>query len=521
MTSPANQPQPVPALFKQTWFWIMPNVAVGLFVIAMAALLWALQRHELEQQQNILLRDMQWAEQTIRLHMQVNQETLAGLAHDLAAKTLDADNFQIRAAQHMANNPELVSVFWVQANEVVRWSAPFESSLYSPSHRIVDAQSLTAMRAAHTTNKVVYTSPLLATPDDPHIEVYVPVFGRRQYLGSIAGVYSLRGMLRHLVPLWFSDKYSLRLLDANEHVLVAGSNQKQTTTAQSYSIKLEPFGHDLHLQASNYRTESRLAQNMLVALILGLSAIMIWSLAALRRHMHRRAQAEDTLRSEYAIRKAIEGSVRTGLRAVDMQGRIIYVNRAFCDMVGWSEQELMGAVPPFPYWMPGEEDDIAVRFRAMLAGQSPAQEKELRFQRRDGGYIDVVQYVSPLIDAHDKQTGWMASMHDITERKRSEEIGRQQQENLQRTARLVTMGEMASSLAHEINQPLSAIANYSKGCVDRLATDSVNRDHLLDALQKINQQAIGPAKLFGVSVTLCVNVSLSVAFAHYAMLLRT
>ena len=142
MTSPANQPQPVPALFKQTWFWIMPNVAVGLFVIAMAALLWALQRHELEQQQNILLRDMQWAEQTIRLHMQVNQETLSGLAHDLAAKTLDADNFQIRAAQHMANNPELVGVFWVHANEVVRWSAPFESSLYSPSHRIVDAQSL-------------------------------------------------------------------------------------------------------------------------------------------------------------------------------------------------------------------------------------------------------------------------------------------------------------------------------------------------------------------------------------------
>jgi len=489
MANPENHPQPVPALFKQTWFWIMPNLAVGLFVIAMAALLWVLQRHELEQQQNILLRDMQWAEQTIRLHMQVNQETLAGLAHDLAAKTLDADNFQIRAAQHMANNPELVGVFWVQANEVVRWSAPFESSLYSPSHRIIDAQSLAALREAHITNKAVYTSPHHVAPDDPHIEVYVPVFDRRNYLGSIAGVYSLRGMLRHLVPLWFSDKYALRLLDAEERVLVSGSNQKQNNTAPSYSIKLEPFSHDLHLQASPFRTESRLAQTMLVALVLGLSAIMIWSLMALRRHMQRRAQAEDTLRAEFAIRKAIEGSVRTGLRAVDIQGRIIYVNRAFCDMVGWSEQELMGATPPFPYWMPGEEDDIAIRFRAMLAGQLPAQEKELRFQRRDGGYIDVVQYVSPLIDAQDKQTGWMASMHDITERKRAEEMGRQQQENLQRTARLVTMGEMASSLAHEINQPLSAIANYSKGCVDRLATDSVNRDHLLDALQKINQQA--------------------------------
>ena len=495
MTSPAQQPQSVPALFKQTWFWIMPNVAVGLFVIAMAALLWTIQRHELEQQQNILLRDMQWAEQTIRLHMQVNQETLVGLAHDLAARTLSADNFQMRAAQHMANNPELVSIFWVQADEVVRWSAPFESSLYSPSHRIVDAQSLAALRKAHITNKAVYTSPLHVVPDDPHIEVYVPVFDRRNYLGSITGVYSLRGMLRHLVPLWLSDKYALRLLDAEEHVLVSGSNQKQNETAPSYSIKLEPFSHDLHLQASAFRTESRLAQTMLVALILGLSAIMIWSLAALRRHMQRRAQAEDTLRAEFAIRKAIEGSVRTGLRAVDMQGRIIYVNRAFCEMVGWNEQELMGAVPPLPYWMPGEEGDISVRFGAMLAGKLPTQGQELRFQKRNGGYIDVAQYVSPLIDANNKQTGWMASMHDITERKRAEEMSRQQQENLQRTARLVTMGEMASSLAHEINQPLSAIANYSKGCVDRLTTDSVNRDHLLDALQKINQQADRAGKI--------------------------
>lgn len=489
MTSPANHPQAAPALFKQTWFWIMPNVAVGLFVIAMVALLWALQRHELEQQQNILLRDMQWAEQTIHLHMQVNQETLAGLAHDLAVRTLDADSFQIRAAQHMANNPELVAIFWVQANEVVRWNAPFESNLYPPGNRITATPSLAALRQARTANKAVYTAPLRAAADDPHIEVYVPVFDRRNYLGSVAGVYNLRGMLRHLVPLWFSDKYALRLLDADEHLLVSASNQKPNESARSHSIKLEPFGQDLRLQANAFRTDSQLAQNMLIALIIGLSVIMIWSLAALRRHMQRRAQAEDTLRAEYAIRKAIEGSVRTGLRAVDMQGRIIYVNRAFCDMVGWSEQELMGAVPPLPYWMPGEEDGIAIRFRAMLAGQMPARERELRFKRRDGGFIDVVQYVAPLIDANGKQTGWLASMHDITERKHAEEINRQHQENLQRTARLVTLGEMASSLAHEINQPLSAIANYSKGCVDRLGADNVNREHLLDALQKINQQA--------------------------------
>ena len=62
MTTHEKISRPSPALPKQAWFWIMPNLAVGLFVLAMGTLLWVLQRHELEQQHNILLRDMQWAE---------------------------------------------------------------------------------------------------------------------------------------------------------------------------------------------------------------------------------------------------------------------------------------------------------------------------------------------------------------------------------------------------------------------------------------------------------------------------
>ena len=488
MTARKKIPTPNQALPRQAWFWIMPNLAVGLFVLAMGILLWVLQRHELEQRHNTLVRDIQWAEQTLRLHMQVNQETLSLLASDLAAGSLDADSFQIRASQHMANNPELVSIFWVREDKIIKWSAPFDARLYLPGLALSQAPSIAALQQARVRNGAVYTPPLPVAADR-HIEVYVPIFDRIKYRGSIVGVYSLQGMLRHLVPGWFSDKYALRFMDSQGRILATSLNQVATATTLDYSIALDTSGHGLILQASAYKTDSHLARTMLVALILGLSALIVWSLAALRRHMLRRAHAETTLRTEYALRKAIEGSVRTGLRAVDMQGRIIYVNRAFCDMVGWSEQELMGKAPPMPYWVPDDIDANAAAFNAMLTGNPPQRDVETRFQRRDGEYIDVIQYVAPLVDAQDQQTGWMASMHDITERKRAAEVNRQQQENLQRTARLVTMGEMASSLAHEINQPLSAIANYSKGCVDRLVTEGVNRDHLLDALQKINLQA--------------------------------
>ena len=98
-------------------------------------------------------------------------------------------------------------------------------------------------------------------------------------------------------------------------------------------------------------------------------------------------------------------------------------------------------------------------------------------------------YEAPLIDAEGRQTGWMGSVLDITERKRARELARQQEEKLAATARLVTVGEMASTIAHELNQPLSAIASYTTGCLNLLEDGIVPRDELRGALQKTAQQA--------------------------------
>jgi two-component system sensor histidine kinase DctS len=83
----------------------------------------------------------------------------------------------------------------------------------------------------------------------------------------------------------------------------------------------------------------------------------------------------------------------------------------------------------------------------------------------------------------------MGSMLDITERKQARERVRQQEEKLQATARLVTMGEMASALAHELNQPLSAIAGYTTGCKNLLESGNAEPAELRDALDKAAQQA--------------------------------
>ena len=78
---------------------------------------------------------------------------------------------------------------------------------------------------------------------------------------------------------------------------------------------------------------------------------------------------------------------------------------------------------------------------------------------------------------------------DITARRQADEQAAAQAEKAQVTSRLVTMGEMASSVAHELNQPLTAITNYCNGMVSRVSADSIGKDDLVAALQKTAHQA--------------------------------
>ena len=104
------------AASQRNWVWSVPYVAIGIFALAMLALVWGLQKRENDLQYDALGRDVQWAEQTMRLHMGGTEEFLGKLARDLAAGTLDADTFQVSATQHIANNPELVNIVWVGAD---------------------------------------------------------------------------------------------------------------------------------------------------------------------------------------------------------------------------------------------------------------------------------------------------------------------------------------------------------------------------------------------------------------------
>jgi len=139
--------------------------------------------------------------------------------------------------------------------------------------------------------------------------------------------------------------------------------------------------------------------------------------AKVRREQRR---AEETLKVESSFRQAIETSVPSGIAAIDLEGRQTYVNRAFCEMVGWSESELVGARPPFVYWPPDAIEDITSGLEKVIQGSAPAGGLELPFRRRTGERISVLMQVTPLKDSFGNVTGWVSSASDITQRRRAE-----------------------------------------------------------------------------------------------------
>jgi PAS domain S-box-containing protein len=195
----------------------------------------------------------------------------------------------------------------------------------------------------------------------------------------------------------------------------------------------------------------------------------------------------------HAFRKAMEDSLLVGMRARDLDGRIIYVNLAFCEMTGYGADELLGRLPPYPYWHP---DDVTLHWRqydAMMSGEPAHAGFESRLRHRDGHEVITMVYTAALIDADGKHSGWMSSVVDITEQKRAELRQRQNDEQLQHAQRLASLGEMASTLAHELNQPLMALSNFASAA--KAFAEQGNQSLLVSSLDETMAQAQRSAEI--------------------------
>jgi C4-dicarboxylate-specific signal transduction histidine kinase len=190
--------------------------------------------------------------------------------------------------------------------------------------------------------------------------------------------------------------------------------------------------------------------------------------------------------------EAVLGGLEAAVYVADVQsGEILFNNRAFQSLHGGSAvgQILRDSVVPLP-----ERGDYRVDPRGIEASNAPCEifDGEL-LQPRTGHWYHVREQAVLWVDGRIVRLGIAI---DITDRKKTAEITRQQEERIAHTERLIALGEMASMLAHELNQPLSAIANYCNGCVKRMQAGA-SAEKLLPTMQKAVAQAERAGKIIG------------------------
>jgi PAS domain S-box-containing protein len=186
--------------------------------------------------------------------------------------------------------------------------------------------------------------------------------------------------------------------------------------------------------------------------------------------------------SEERWRKFFE-SVPVGVNMVGLNGRYVAANPAFQRMTGYSEAELRTLTPVD---ITHEDDRASTEaiIAAQLASQPFVQHREKRYRRKDGGVIwtEVDAFLAPVAGAEPLLAGLAV---DITERKLAEEALRDARADLERMARVTTMGELTASIAHEINQPLGAVVTQSAAGLRWLNRDVPDLDEVRHALSCI------------------------------------
>jgi two-component system sensor kinase FixL len=157
---------------------------------------------------------------------------------------------------------------------------------------------------------------------------------------------------------------------------------------------------------------------------------------------------------------------------------------------GWDAVDVLGS-NIFEMRFVHEEDRPVVDevFGDMLAGRRRRSDLALRIHRRDGRLIHTRWYNSALVDKQDESFSLASVIQDVTEQVEANERIRSLQDELTHVSRLTTMGEMTAGLAHELNQPLAAIANYANGCVSRIRSGRADEAALIEVMERVAGQA--------------------------------
>jgi len=206
---------------------LAPLAAVLLFLSAIVAAFWYLRAEEVDREQESVRRDVEYAQQRVRLRLLERQEQLMRLARDASNREIDGAEFRSRSESLVSQFPELQSISWIDDRRRVKagYAAP---SVHPAEQRPVgevlrpgEVESNYAL--ARELRQPVFSQPAAGDGTPGPLQLHIPLFDQGLFAGVVLGEFSIDGLLRYGVPSEVSARYAVSLLDAKDRLLAGNT----------------------------------------------------------------------------------------------------------------------------------------------------------------------------------------------------------------------------------------------------------------------------------------------------------
>ena len=276
-------------------------------------------------------------------------------------------------------------------------------------------------------------------------------------------------------------------------VIVAGSERADfPQQTEKLILSVAANQASIGLQEARLRSEQKGVASQLDRRVAQRTAELAAANEELRKEIANRKHAEEDLRASVEKHRVIVETANDAVVSMDETGAILLANPATSRIFGYDPIEIVGKplTMLMPEMMRKLHENGFKRYLATGKRHLNWQGIELTAQRKDGQEFAVeISFGELTSDGHKVFTGFI---RDISERRQAEDQLRASERNLQmtqaelaRVSRLTTMGELAASIAHEVNQPLTAVINNGSACLRLLANRNLEPEVLRRALEGI------------------------------------
>ena len=478
-------PNAMRTLIQSRWPWLAASLTltVALFVASTLGWLWYVDQRDSAARQ--LSLDLLWLEQSIAESLSENERLLQNWAGDLQRADAGSQHEFLGLADGlMKENPFLIAIDLVDRNGLRSAGLPAYTERPQRLPPVSDPLIHEAIQRSLTAHRPVYSR--VIEQYAPLWVLAVPIADEGPSQGVVLATYDLNQLLASQVPWWFVQRYDLALMDRDNKQLspldgnvtdaLNGAGSPTESKAHVHSLNFGPEGSGLTLRAATHAdTQSERLLIGLAVTVLGCAMLIIWLLRVLQRWLRDRLASQQALsvsRAQmYAVLSGLDAAVYVSQLS---DGRVLFRNRRQAEIFGF-EPDGECCLMRWP-GLPVGADQASIDF------QDQHNQRWYHLERRTILWVD-------------GSTVSLDIATDISARREAANTIRERDELLQHNARLASLAEFASGIAHELNQPLAAINNYAGVANAYLGNDAPRLDKVRQAVQLMSEESTRAGKI--------------------------